>query len=55
VRTAADANAIVTVDETKGESASGLRRGEMIEVEVFDWSSVFRSSCETHLAMEAVA
>jgi molybdopterin molybdotransferase len=55
VRTAAEANAIVTVHETKGESASGLRRGEMIEVEVFDWSSVSRTSCETHLAKEAVA
>jgi molybdopterin molybdotransferase len=54
VRTAAEANAIVTVHETNGESASGLRRGEMIEVEVFDWPSVFKNSCETQLAMEAV-
>jgi molybdopterin molybdotransferase len=55
VRTAADANAIVTVLETKGESAAGLRRSEMIEVEVFDWSSVFRPSGETHLVKEAAA
>jgi molybdopterin molybdotransferase len=55
VRAAADANAIVTVLEAKGESAAGLRSSEMIEVEVFDWSSVFASSCETHLAMEAAA
>ncbi len=44
VRTAADANAIVTVHEKTGESAAGLRRGEMVDVEVFDWPSVFVSS-----------
>jgi molybdopterin molybdotransferase len=55
VRTAAESNAIVTVHETKVDSASGLRRGELVEVEVFDWSSVFRTSCETQLAMVAVA
>jgi molybdopterin molybdotransferase len=55
VRTAADANAIVTVHEMKGELAARLRRNEMVEVEVFDWSSVFRSSCETHLEKEAAA
>jgi molybdopterin molybdotransferase len=44
VRTAADANAIVTVHEKSGESAAGLRRHEMIDVEVFDWSSIFESS-----------
>jgi molybdopterin molybdotransferase len=55
VRTAADANAIVTVPEMKGELVSGFRRGEMIEVEVFDWPSVFGSSCETQLTMVAVA
>ena len=31
------------------------RRGEMIQVEVFDWSGVFRPSCEMHLAKEAAA
>jgi molybdopterin molybdotransferase len=46
VRTAADANAIITVRETTSESSAGLRRGEMIDVEVFDWSSVFASSRE---------
>jgi molybdopterin molybdotransferase len=55
VRTAADANAIVTVREMTGELASGLRRNEMVEVEVFDWSSVFRPSFETHLARESAA
>jgi len=35
------------------ESASGLRRGEMIEVKSL-MASVFKNSCETHLAMEAV-
>jgi molybdopterin molybdotransferase len=55
VRTAADANAIVTVREMTGESAAGLRRGEMIDVEVFDWPSVFRSSCEAHVAKQAAA
>jgi molybdopterin molybdotransferase len=44
VRTAADANAIITVRETTSESSAGLRRGEMIDVEVFDWSSVFAAS-----------
>jgi molybdopterin molybdotransferase len=46
VRTAADANAIITVRETTSESSAGLRRGEMIDVEVFDWSSVFAASRE---------
>jgi len=54
VRTAADANAIVTVRETSVGS-TGLRRGDVIEVEVFDWSSVFRAPCETHLAKEPAA
>jgi molybdopterin molybdotransferase len=44
VRTAADANAIVTVHEKTGESGPGLGRHEMIDVEVLDWSSVFESS-----------
>lgn len=55
VRTPADANTIVTVRELTGDSAAGLRRNEIIEVEVFDWSSVFISSCETHLAEGAAA
>jgi molybdopterin molybdotransferase len=55
VRTAADANAIVTVPETSGGSTAGLRRGEMTDVEVFDWPSVFGSSCETLSAGEAAA
>jgi molybdopterin molybdotransferase len=46
VRTAADANAIITVRETTSESSVTLRRGEMIDVEVFDWSSVFAASRE---------
>jgi molybdopterin molybdotransferase len=40
VRTAADANAIVTVRETVGNSTVGLRRGEIVDVEVLDWSNV---------------
>ena len=55
VRTAADANAILTVPEMTGESVSGLNCGEMVEAEVFEWSSVFRYSCETRLAKEAAA
>jgi hypothetical protein len=55
VRTAAEANAIVTVHETAGESTAGLRCGEMIEVEVFDWPTVFGSSCETLSAGDAAA
>ena len=48
VRTAADANAIVTVHEKSGESAAGLRRHEMIDVEVFDLASAFESSSPSH-------
>jgi molybdopterin molybdotransferase len=54
-RTAADANAIVTVGEMTGESAATLRNNQIVEAEVFDWSSVFRSSCETQLAKEVAA
>jgi len=54
VRTAADANAIVTVRET-AFGPTGLHRGEIIEVEVFDWCNVFRPSCETHRVKEAAA
>jgi molybdopterin molybdotransferase len=43
VRTAADANAVVTVRETAAGSAGGPRRGEMIDVEVLDWPSIFGS------------
>jgi molybdopterin molybdotransferase len=43
VRTAADANAIVTVQEKTSESSAVLRQGELIDVEVIDWSSVFDS------------
>jgi hypothetical protein len=55
VRAAAEANAIVTVPETKGESVAGLRRGEIVEIEALDWSNVFRYSCETRLAKDAAA
>jgi len=55
VRTAADANAIITVRETTSESSVTLRRGEMIDVEVFDWSSVFASSREKISAVVAAA
>jgi molybdopterin molybdotransferase len=54
VRTAGDANAIVTVRET-AFGPTGLHRGEIIEVEVFDLCNVFRPSCETHLVKEAAA
>ena len=46
VRTAADANAIVTVRETAGGSTAGLRHDEIVDVEVFDWSNVCGFSCE---------
>src|SRR5258706_6280089 len=55
VRTAADANAIITVRETTRESGAGLCRGEMIDAEGFDLPSVFASSCEKVSAREAVA
>ena len=55
VRTAADANAIITVRETTRESGAGLCRCEMIDAEVFDWPSVFASSCEKVSAREAAA
>jgi molybdopterin molybdotransferase len=47
VRTAADANAIITVRETAAGSTAGLRRGEMVDVEVFDFSNVGEFSRET--------
>jgi molybdopterin molybdotransferase len=46
VRTAADANGLVTVRETAIASTGGPRRGDLIEVEVFDWTSVFGPSCK---------
>jgi hypothetical protein len=52
VRTAADATAIATVPEMTSGSSAGFRRGDLIEVEVFDWPSKFRSASETHLAKE---
>src|ERR1700737_1770649 len=55
VRTAADGNAIVTVSETTGGLTAGRRRGEMVALEVFDWPSVFRSSCEALSAGEVAA
>jgi molybdopterin molybdotransferase len=53
VRTAADANAIVTVRETTTGSKSGLHRGEMIDVETFDCSTACGYSCEMVSAGEA--
>jgi molybdopterin molybdotransferase len=57
VRTAADANAIVTVPETaaarRGGPPVGFGRGEMVDVEVFDLPSVFESSRPT-LSVEEV-
>jgi molybdopterin molybdotransferase len=53
VRSAADANAIVTVQEKSGEFTAWLRRHEMIDVEVFDWSSVFDPSTSLSLARSA--
>ncbi|MCU1342647.1 MAG: hypothetical protein JWN92_2070, partial [Candidatus Acidoferrum typicum] len=35
-----DANAIITVRATAAGSIAGLRRGEMVGVEVFDFSNV---------------
>ncbi len=55
VRTAADANAIVTVHEAASEQGARLRRGEMVDAEVFDWSSVFESSFEKVPAEVAAA
>jgi molybdopterin molybdotransferase len=55
VRTAANANAIVMVRETASGSTGGLHHDEMVDVEVFDWPSVFESSCETLSAGEEAA
>ena len=44
VRTAADANAIVTVCEAAAGSTAGLLWGEMVDVEVLDWHSIFGSA-----------
>ncbi|HET6144733.1 MAG TPA: gephyrin-like molybdotransferase Glp [Candidatus Acidoferrales bacterium] len=52
VRTAADANAIITVCETAVGPAA-LHRGDLIEAEVFDWSGVFECSFEMNLANQA--
>jgi molybdopterin molybdotransferase len=54
VRTAADANAMITVRETAVGSI-GLHRGDLIEAEVFDWSSVFGPSFEMNFAKQAAA
>ncbi|MGB6200745.1 MAG: gephyrin-like molybdotransferase Glp [Candidatus Acidiferrales bacterium] len=54
VRTAADANAIITVRETGDGSPSTLARDCMVEVEVFDWPSVFGLSREMFSAKESV-
>jgi molybdopterin molybdotransferase len=53
VRTAADANAIVTVRETASGSTTDLRHDEMVDVEVFDWSNVSGFSCELVSAGQA--
>jgi molybdopterin molybdotransferase len=59
VRTAADANAIVTVCEAAGGSTTGLLWGEMVDVEVLDWHSIFgsttRSAFEPPRLHEALA
>jgi len=55
VRTAADANAIITVPETTSGSSAGPRRGDLIEVEVFNWPTIFRSTSETHFEKEVAA
>jgi molybdopterin molybdotransferase len=54
VRTTADANAMVTVRDTALGSI-GLHRGDLVEVDVFDWPSIFRSSRERHLAKQVAA
>jgi molybdopterin molybdotransferase len=46
VRTAADANAIVTVRETAGESVAGLHRDDIVDVEVIDLTNVCGFSCD---------
>jgi hypothetical protein len=63
VRTAADANAIITVPATPcGAPAAtsfgsriGLHRGEMVDVEIFDLPSIFESSREAREAHQALA
>jgi molybdopterin molybdotransferase len=46
VRTAAFANAIVTVRETASGLTGGLCHDEMVDVEVLDWSNVCGFPCE---------
>jgi molybdopterin molybdotransferase len=46
VRTAAFANAIITVCETRSGSAGGLRHDEVVEVDLLDWSDIGGFSCE---------
>jgi molybdopterin molybdotransferase len=43
VRTAADANAIISIRETDGDSIIRLRSGELVDAELFDWLDVFNS------------
>jgi molybdopterin molybdotransferase len=52
VRTAAFANAIVTVRETESGSTAGLRHDEMVDVELIDWPSAGGFSCEKCSARE---
>jgi molybdopterin molybdotransferase len=46
VRTAAFANAIITICETRSGSAGGLRHDEVVEVDLLDWSDIRGFSCE---------
>ena len=50
VRTAAFANALVTVRETTNGSAGGLRQDEIIDVELLDWLNVSGFSRENFSA-----
>jgi molybdopterin molybdotransferase len=61
VRTAADANAIITVPAACGAPAAasfgspiGLHRGEMVDVEIFDLPSIFEWPCEARKTHQAL-
>jgi molybdopterin biosynthesis enzyme len=53
VRTSADANAIITIRETAGDSIVRLHSGDTVDVELFDGSGLFYSPADAHLTAEA--
>ena len=55
VRTSADANAIITIHETPGDSLTRLGSGDMVDAEIFAGSDVFCAPNDGYVATEAAA